>query len=372
LNQGGGRVFTRERCHGPRVQWPGCDRARTRRSRRRRRLTVAPTAASAGLTLIFHRRRWSSDSRSAPFGLASRWSAVATLPFAHPLPCARHPPAPAARARADSCSRVAQIDKRRKLFKKVDSMMQKVRESFREMDTDGDSILTASEVRAMLRETDRSITQEELNIVEDFIWGHDDNGDQVLSYHEFVKGFDLFREELRDASVKAAGMEAYAKLAHSGLLQQIFDSRKELLQNIQKRTADRGFRDCTNEILEEALREMHLNLNDAQIGTFIIAANLMQAPHFDPTDILNMAAKRFDDYADEANAGFGRGVAHEAKAPTRPIRSPPLLLLPAGDQWIDRHGATSSKECISFMASRALCSWWRLTLHRWARAGNVA
>jgi hypothetical protein len=80
---------------------------------------------------------------------------------------------------------------------------------------------------------------------------------------------------------------------------------------------------------------LHLNLNDAQIGTFIMAANFMQAPHFDPTDILNMAAKRFDDYADEANAGFGRGVAHQAKAPTRPIRTPPLLL-PAGDQWIDR------------------------------------
>jgi len=200
-------------------------------------------------------------------------------------------------------------DKRRRLFKKVDDMMGQVRQAFRMTDADGDSVLTAEEIREMLMTSDKTITSEELATLEQFLWKHDSDGDKVLDYGEFVNGFEQFHDQLRDSSVKAAGMIAYQKLAQTGVLKKIFDHRKELLKHIMKRTSDLGFRECCNEDLEGALRDMHLNLSEDQISTYVKAANMLKLPRFDPTDILNQAAKRFDDFADEANAMFGRGVS---------------------------------------------------------------
>ncbi|KAJ1467280.1 hypothetical protein T484DRAFT_1859314, partial [Baffinella frigidus] len=160
-------------------------------------------------------------------------------------------------------------DKRRRLFKKVDDMMgqkkkkkkkkkntnknknkmmtkkkkkkkkkgtieKTVRQAFRMTDADGDSVLTAEEIREMLMTSDKTITSEELATLEQFLWKHDSDGDKVLDYGEFVNGFEQFHDQLRDSSgefvngfeqfhdqirdssVKAAGMIAYQKLAQTG------------------------------------------------------------------------------------------------------------------------------------------------------------
>lgn len=141
------------------------------------------------------------------------------------------------------------------------------------------------------------------------MWAGDINGDQEISYGEFVDRFGSFIDELRPGNVKEESHKAMTALAESDLMTRLFKYRDDFLQNLSK-ASTRSMRMVNPAELRTALESMKkLKLTDEEIEWITLASNAYGRDRFDPVALIEAAAVKRGIELDLANRGFKRSVA---------------------------------------------------------------
>jgi len=156
-------------------------------------------------------------------------------------------------------------------------------------------------------------SQDEIAALQEFMWAGDINGDNEISYAEFVERFGEFVAELRPGNIKAAGHRAAQALADSDLMTRLFKHRNEFLDCLAK-ASTQSMRMVSSEELQKALTSMKgLKLSDDEIDWLTIAANVRALDRFDPVALLEAAAVKRGVELDVANRAFERAVAMDVE-----------------------------------------------------------
>jgi len=246
--------------------------------------------------------------------------------------------------------------RRADLLAKAEKMAVRMRESFLEIDTSGDSRLDPAETLAMFEGSEAALepvscgetvraqvpvsaqasaadprpplpglrwlrradapfcaVQEEIKVLQEFMWAGDANGDNEISYGEFVDRFGDFIAELRPGNVKEESHKAMAALSKSDLMTRLFKYKEDFLQQLAK-ASTQSMRTVNKQEIRTALENMkHLKLTDDEIEWITLAANTFGRERFDPVALIEAAAVKRGLDIDVANQDFKRGVAYDVK-----------------------------------------------------------
>ena len=151
--------------------------------------------------------------------------------------------------------------------------------------------------------------------MQDFMWAGDINGDNEISYGEFVDRFGAFIAELRPGNVKEAAHKAMAALSESDLMTRLFKYKEDFLQQLAK-ASTQSMRMVNKQEIRTALENMkHLKLSDDEIEWITLAANTYGRERFDPVALIEAAAIKRGIAIDITNQGFKRNaVAYDVQA----------------------------------------------------------
>lgn len=141
------------------------------------------------------------------------------------------------------------------------------------------------------------------------MWAGDINGDNEISYGEFVDRFSDFIAELRPGNVKAESHKAMAALANSDLMTRLFKHKDEFLHKLSG-VSTHSMRMVDPQELRSALESMKkVKFTDDEIEWITLAANTFGRERFDAVALIEGAAIKRGIDLDMANRGFKRAVA---------------------------------------------------------------
>ena len=156
--------------------------------------------------------------------------------------------------------------------------------------------------------------QDEVAILQDFLWAGDVNDDGEISYKEFVDRFSEFIEQLRPGNVKEESHKAKVALAKSDLMGRLFKHRDEFLDHLSKAAGSNSMRMASAEEIRAALESMKkLKLTNDEIEWITLAANTHGRERFDPVQLIEAAAIKRGIELDLANRDFRRAVAMDVE-----------------------------------------------------------
>mmetsp|Transcript_39185 Transcript_39185/g.123538 ORF Transcript_39185/g.123538 Transcript_39185/m.123538 type:complete len:523 (-) Transcript_39185:620-2188(-) len=202
-------------------------------------------------------------------------------------------------------------NKRIELHAKVTSLSGKLRKAFLASDESGDSKLQPDEVKEMLHKWGKDLKDDEISLLENFLWKADRNGDGVLEYDEFVNRLAEFEQSLQFDRANQVSHEAMTALVNSKLWKEIERNRREIIAEMA-RSATSGIRSMSKGEVWEALgRVKGMKFTDEIKEWFIAAANTWDEERFNAGSLFDRSSEAGG--FDIANFNFMRDTVKDLR-----------------------------------------------------------
>jgi Ca2+-binding EF-hand superfamily protein len=223
--------------------------------------------------------------------------------------------------------------RRMKMVGKLRKMQDGLRKAFLEIDNDGNASIDKAEVAQLMKSVDPEIMQGEIAAVQEFMFEGDDDGEEGISYPEFVKSFGAFIDTLEGPRTKAESTNAFTTMNGDGTLSQLYENRREVIRKIHDHCPidKTGQVSCTDfkELLMTELQGTQFTRQ--QINNIVLAADEMGNGRFQPVKLLEKIARANGTFFDVGEVKFSRGLSYGVQVTEKNKETMAKLLERAGN-----------------------------------------